>query len=439
MIRYFLGFIFLMLSYAPRLIAQTAPSNQTLHLTMEQIEALFLSRNLELIAERMNVDMADAAIAQAKLWENPSLSIGDVSFWSSRGQRDGESEAIPPLFGTFGRNTQFSVELSQMIQTAGKRRKLVRVEQASKEVALRQFEEVLRGLKIELRSSVYQIVYLTSYRRVLAVQTEYIVGIIRTYARQVEEGNLTKGELLRLQAMHLEIENEFNEISTELNGQMKTLKILLNADPALFIEITDDEQPGLSPAALSLPALIDTGLSERPDIRMQQSNSIYYDRTLAYEKSLRAPDLNVSVGYDRWGGVWKNFVGIGIGVDIPLFNRNQGNIRAARIGRRQSDTLLRQQQQAATHEIVQAFENYVLAYGFYDRLKDNPLLKELEGMFEVYTKNLLSRNISLIEFIDGFDTYKNNKNMMLMARRNLNLQFEELQNAVGTEIKTIKQ
>jgi len=72
-----------------------------------------------LIAENMNIDLADAEIVQAKLWDNPELSIGSVNFWSSPKQR----EEIG--MGTFPKNTQFSIELSQLIQTANKRKKLV--------------------------------------------------------------------------------------------------------------------------------------------------------------------------------------------------------------------------------------------------------------------------------------------------------------------------
>lgn len=82
----------------------TAQTTRFIELSPEEIEVLFLEQNLELIAERMNVDMADAAITQAKLWPNPSLTVGDISFWSTKGQRDGADEVIPPMFGSFGRN-----------------------------------------------------------------------------------------------------------------------------------------------------------------------------------------------------------------------------------------------------------------------------------------------------------------------------------------------
>jgi len=71
-----------------------------------------------LIAEKMNISIADAEIMQAKMWENPTLSVSDVNFWTTNKQREALREADA------NHNTQFAVELSQLITTAGKRRKV---------------------------------------------------------------------------------------------------------------------------------------------------------------------------------------------------------------------------------------------------------------------------------------------------------------------------
>ena len=132
----------------------TVQGQNFLRLTPSDIESLFLKQNLKLIAEQMNIDIADAEIVQAKLWDNPNLSVSGINLWSTKSQRDGNPELSSPLFGNFGKHTQFSVELSQLIQTANKRGKLVARDKISKEIAVQEFETVLRGLKSELRKSI---------------------------------------------------------------------------------------------------------------------------------------------------------------------------------------------------------------------------------------------------------------------------------------------
>ena len=412
-----------------------AQEDKSIKLTVGEVESLFLSNNLQLIATRFDVDIADAAIAQAKLWDNPNLSVSDVNLWSTRSQRDGESEVIPPLFGSFAKNTEFSIELSQLIQTANKRGKLVNREKVSKEIALQEFEEVLRGLKVELRKSVYEIQYSQAYLAILTNQRESLSRLIESHKKQVSQGNIAKNELLRLQSSFLELENEINEVRSDLNGLQKTLKVLLNVDPFTDIEIEENRNPEKSPDSILLARLIELADESRPDMKLHKLQTQYHEKSLAYEKSLRVPDLTISANYDRYGGVWKDFIGFGVSIDLPFFNRNQGNVRAARLSRDQSLYLARQQQNIIQHEVAASYNNYVYAYAFYKKINDDSLLPELDNMLDTYTKNLQNRNISMLEYIDFMDAYRANKQTVLTARKKVSIQFEELQYTVGTEIR----
>ncbi len=406
-----------------------------LKLTSEQIEGLFIRQNLQLISEKCNISMAEAAIAQAKLWDNPGISLGNVNLWSTSSQRGGESEVIPPLFGSFGKNTEFSVELSQLIQTANKRGRLVNREKVSKEMAVRNFEEVLSGLRTELRRSMDEIIYLQSYSKILIQQESSLDNLIGSYKKQVQQGNLSKMELLRLQSSLLELNNEMNEVQTELNARQRTLKVLLNADPLQIIEIESGEPVVKDPDEMTFSNLFELASENRPDLQLSRLKMQYDEKNLSYEKAMRVPDLNFSVSYDRAGGVWNDFIGFGVSFDLPVFNRNQGNIKAAQISIDQNNYLNKQQINVAQQEIIEAYNNYIRQYRFYNKTKENTLFAELDNMLDSYARGLLNRNISMLEYIDFMDTYKSNKQTMLLARKNLAIQFEELQFTVGTSIK----
>lgn len=415
--------------------ATSQVSQQSMRLTPEEIEGVFLRNNLELIAEMLHVDIADAAIAQAKLWDNPQFAIDGLNLWSTSAQRGGEKEVIPPLFGTFGRNTQFSVELTQMITLAAKRGKLVIMERISKEIAIAQFEDVLRGLKAELRKTMNEIIYLELYRSILISQTSSLGQLIEAYSKQVTQGNLAKSELLRLQAALFEIENESNEVQMELSGSLKNLRILLNADASVSIEIVDNRTGIADINNINLPSLLDLATESRPDVVAMQRQKQYYEKSIAYEKSRRVPDLSLGVQYDRWGGVWRDYVGFNAGISIPVFNRNQGAIRAAKISTTQSEMLAQHQQSIARNEVAAAYRNFLEAYHLHQKVVSNPMVGELDGMLELYSKNLFARNISMLEYIDFIETYKKTKQAVLNAQKNLYVQFDELQYTVGTEIK----
>ena len=406
-----------------------AQNLQVLKYSSAKIEALFLENNLQLIAEKMNISLADAEISQAKLWDNPELSIEEVNLWSRKNQRE-ELEA-----DGFPRHTQFSIELSQLIQTAGKRRKLVNSLKVSKEIAIMEFEDVLRTLKTELRTIIYETEYLQSYRNVLLVEEESLMQLIAAYKKQTQQGNVAKSELLRLQSGLLELQNERNETEVELNEQQRQLKSFLNLPPLCVIEVYNPEVKTIHPDEVSLTLLFEKARDYRPDIKSGKLQTLFHQKTLKYEKAQRVPDLTLSAAYDRRGGVWKDYIGFGVSFDIPFWNRNQGGIKAAKINIEQSKVQSQEQQNTMEHEITEAFYNYQRAFFFYTDIENNELLVELDDMLDLYTKNFLRRNVSMLEYLDFIEAYKSNKQIKLNSRKNLYASFEEFQSTVGSEIK----
>jgi len=405
----------------------------TLYISTAQAEDLFIRQNLQLIAEKLNIDIANAAIIQAKLWPNPTISIQDVNLWMTDSQRNGEVEVIPPLTGRIGRNTQFAIGIEQDILTGGKRRKLVEMERVSRDIAEQYFEELLRSLKVELRNAGTEMLYLQKYMKVLENQRKNLEALIANYRNQVEQGNVSRSELLRLQASLLEIRSEINDLQKGINQQQKDLKILLNISEPVYIILKSNGLHIKPPESLSIGNLFDLADTTRPDIKRAMFQMEYSGIALRYERALRKPDLAFSATYDRAGGVVNNFVGFGVSMDIPFLNRNQGNIKAAQISLRQSQTLVEQKQLEIRNEIIHALQNYTLVFDF-NRQINNEFITDLDEMQESYTRNFIQRNIGIVEFLDFFDAYKQNKRTALEAQKDVLISFEELQYAVGTEI-----
>lgn len=104
--------------YLGAVLITVCAQTQAQKVTLENLEAAFLQKNYELIASKYNIDKVDAEIIQEKLWSNPTLSISEVNLWKTY-----NVEQQPYLIGKYGRNQQVAVELEQLIETAGKRKK----------------------------------------------------------------------------------------------------------------------------------------------------------------------------------------------------------------------------------------------------------------------------------------------------------------------------
>jgi cobalt-zinc-cadmium efflux system outer membrane protein len=401
----------------------------TLEITVEQAEKQFLEQNLLLLAERCNIGIADAAIVQAKVLNNPTIGVSDINFWHPNA-----AEEIELSRNSFGNRIVFSVELEQIIRTAGKRRKLIDLEKVSKEISVQEFEAFLLSLKTELRTLLYETIYLQSYLDVVSIQKDAISSLVEIYKTQTSAGNIAKSELIRLQSSLIELETEYNELLTELHGVCKELKILLNISPETGILILNSTSVAKNPEDISVVQLIEMAKNSRPEFLLSDLNIKYSEKLLRYEKSLRAPDIALSANYDRYGGVWKNFVGLGISVEIPAFNRNQGNIKIAKLNIEQNNYYAEYQKNVILHEIAENFEHYTLKYNYYKKLMDNDFSADLEEMLGVYSRNLLNRNINMLEYIDFMDAYKTTKQAILTAKKNMELNFVELQYSVNGSI-----
>ncbi len=407
--------------------------NDTIPLSSVQVEEIFIKQNLQLIVGKLDIDKADAAILQAKLWPNPTFTLDQVNFWATDAQRQGVDEVIPPISGSFGKNLEFGVGIDQLIRMGGKRRKLVGMEKVSKEMAMQYYEELLRSLKVELRSACATLRYSQQYGKLLNGQQQQLEALIANYRSQTAQGNVSQTQLLRLQAALLEVQSERNEVQKEINQQQKDLRVLLNISTPVYIQLTGEGSATVAPRDLSFGKLSDMAATQRPDLKRATLQTDYYQKSIRYEKAQRVPDLTFHASYDRGGNCMLNFIGFGVSVDLPFFDRNQGGIKSARIAHTQSLAEAGQKQTEVLNEVMQAMDNYRMAYEFDSRIA-REFISDLEKMQESYARNLVSRNISVVEFLDFFDAYKENKRTMLVARRDACICYEELQYAVGAEL-----
>src|SRR5699024_3282574 len=109
-----------------------------------------------------------------------------------------------------------------------------------------------------------------------------------------------------------------------------------------------------------------------------------------------------------------NFIGFGLSFDLPVFDRNQGNIKQAKIEIDRSEILKSQMELELEHEVSASIKNLERAVEFLKEI-DSDYENDLDMVFESYTRNYTQRNINLLEFLDFFEIYLENKEIILEA------------------------
>ena len=425
----YIAFIFLF-------TAAESSSQETLTLSRTEAEGVFLSSNLELLAEKMNVGLQEAEVMQARLWPNPSFTLGEINFWATRRQTGGQ-EVSPPLWGSrnFGRNQQFAAQLNQLVQTAGKRRKLIALEQTDVSRAEQEFEEVLRDLKFEFRQQLTEMQYLQLRLKSLQQQQEGVDKLARAYQNQFEKGHIAKAEYLRLKALSLSMAKELYETRSALNEASSVLKNLMHIPAAQELQLSQEgyyvkpDHHILSDVKQHLL----TAKENRPDIRLAALDINYAEQKIKYEKSMAVPDLEFQMSYDRNGSTMLDFVGFGVNIDLPVFNRNQGNIKKAKLELEQAKIKSGMKAKTAETELYQTIKDLKNAAGFIQSI-DADYETSLDELLAAYNKNFSTRTISMLEYLDFLDAYLSNKDFILKANKDLNNNVQKLNYIVGTEV-----
>lgn len=406
-------------------------AQDTIRLSRSESEAIFLKENLLLIAERMKVPEAEALVQQAKLWPNPNLTVDQINLWATKGQTGGQ-EVSPPFFGNFGRNQQIGMELEQLIETARKRKKEVAVEQVGVEKAQVEFQGLLRELKQELRSKMTGLQTLELKKTIFETQLASVRKLNQAYQNQVKQGNVPKNEVARLKALEFEISKELREIAEESFELQAVMRQLLKLNSYDVIQISDALEFDLTKYKLLSPNQLLTE-ADRPDLKLTQLEETYYSKVFDLERARRVPDVTLHAQYDRNGNTMLNFFGIGASIDLPLFNRNQGNINHAKINIDKARVLAEHQSLNVNTEIMQAYQSFRNAIEFYDSI-DADYEKSLDELLAVYTQNFMNRNISMLEYLDFVDTHQDSKEIIIEARKDLREGLEKLNYAVGKDI-----
>lgn len=402
---------------------------QSIEITKQDAQALFLEKNLELLTHKLEISQAQAQQLQAKVWPNPTFSISDVNLW-----KNSTVEQQPALINQWGTTTQFSLQVEQLIQTAGKRRKLM----ATKELAVAEkqieFQILLRQLKLELRNTLTDLQFNQALQDLYSSQIESMQRLLHSYESQLNKGTISQGDFIRLKAAFMSFKKELTQIQSNYNTTLAQTKVLLGLPSDIDLTIIDPLTiPSREISSLELQTLISQVPEHLPEALLYKNKSLSATKELDLEKAARFPDLVASVSFDRAGNIMRNFIGVGLSFDLPVFNTNKGAIKEARLEIEKQQVSYQNTVIQNSNDIQNAYQNFKNTQELY--LTIDPTYEEtLDHLVASYDQNFLNKNVSLITYLDFVEAYLENKTLILDTKKDLIDQFELLQFTLAQEL-----
>lgn len=418
--------VFVLFLYLVVTVSVAYAQTDTVRYTLPDAEKVFLENNLSLLAGKLEIPMAEAKILQARAWPNPNLSVDNIQLYNNS-----TTEAIPPLFGNFWRNRTFSAQVEQLVYTARKRKKNIDLESRNKDLAASNFLDLLQSLKADFRQTAASLVYLQQIQGDQQFQLQVVNALLKAQQAMLREGNISQTEMYRIKALQISLQGEINDTHEDLSAQQEHLKNLLALNPEVYLVLQAPDRASV--VQLPLRSLLDSATQHNAGIMAAQRRQQVSMAALRVEQANRVPDLTFNLGYERAGNVQQNFLGAGVAMDLPFFNRNKGNIRAAQLEVQQSDLLAQNKVTAVNNAVVKEWTDLNKAVQLYESI-DKDYLDKLDKMIEGVSRNFVSRNISLLEFLDFFSSFRDSKQQYYAAIKNINLKRATLDYLTGTAL-----
>lgn len=322
-------------------------------LTVDRLLELGASRRADLLAARQRLAIAEGRLRQAGFRPNPTL---DTEYGS------------PRLLGGEPEST-FSVGATQVFETGGKRSRRVAVAQLEVSQIRAEIQYLERQLAVGIRGAYTSAL---AAARQLDVLEKLIAGnedIVR-----VTEARLKEGDVAPLDVNLVKVENDRLKVQaiqarSELDTQLLQIRTLIGADVSESLRLAP--QPDRPPRFdTGLSELTELALKERTDLQAARIGEELGNARINLAKANAVPNVAGVVRYTRnkqiidlpgnYGGASNldSELTFGVSVDLPIFNRNQGEIASATGERLQATRNREFLETTVKRDVAVAFRRY---------------------------------------------------------------------------------
>ena len=278
-------------------------------LRLEDLEQIALERNPTLVQARMVVRAAQGGYLQAGLYPNPRIGYLGVDM------------------GLEGTSGQQGAVYGQEVVTGGKLRLGSSVAGHGVQQARHGLEAQRQRVLNDVRAGYYEVLLA---QKMIDVHQE-LSRISRGIAEAMEKA-LTLQEVSRADALQVRIEAERARVGLE--------QVENNHQIAWYRLATVLGQPDMPPAALAgsvdvdLPApsreeALGRLLAQSPELARARAGVQRARCETALQCARRVPNVEFEMGAKHDATTDEGLVDVGVGLPLPLFNRNQGNIVTA--------------------------------------------------------------------------------------------------------------
>jgi outer membrane protein, heavy metal efflux system len=389
-------------------------------ITLDQAIDLALAHNHSIKATRTMILQNQAQEITANLRPNPTLGA-DTQFVPFFSPQDFSGENL-------NETQQFDIGIGYLFERGHKRQRRLQAARDQTAVTRAQVTDAERTLAFNVGQQFVSVLLAESTLQLALKDLDSFQQTVDIGEAQFKAGYIGEGDYLKIKLQLLQFQTDVSSARLAKVQALVGLRQFLGYQtvPADFDVVGD---LAYLPLKGNLDDLQMRALRERPDFQAAQLGISAAESQILLAKANAKVDVNGTYDFTHVSG--ENTASIFANFELPIFNRNQGEI--ARTG--YALTQAQEQQQAASDQVLSDVAN---AYG---------AVRSNDEVVQLYTSGYLkqaqdSRDISeyaykrgaasLLDFLDAERSYRSIQLAYRQALASYMTALEQLKEAVGT-------
>ncbi|SEF38885.1 TolC family protein [Nitrosomonas ureae] len=409
----------------------TPSINEMSDLTLHDAVNLALLRNPELAAFSKEIRALEGVTLQAGLLRNPELSVnvenaGNIQ--KIRGDLNAPDSIVQEVV-----QQVTTIRIGQLIELGGKRAARVNAAMLGEELATRDYEA--KRIEIIARvASVFTEVLAAQERLKLATETNQVAqNVVSTVTGRVQAGKVPPIEETRVKIGLSTTRIEQEQAQRDLISARRRLALLWNSSSPQFNIAIGDLKMTIAPPDLHVleKKVLDNPLALRAIKNIEHRKAL-----LEVEQTRRIPNLTLTAGIVNYAVVGGNTAIASVMMPLPLFDRNQGNLKEAyqRVDKAEDEQTMTELRLKT--ELAQTYEAMLAAWNEINLLRDE-ILPGAKNAFHVMRRGYELGKFGLLELLDAQRVLFQNQLLYVRALANYQRLMNDIERLIAAPIDSI--
>lgn len=399
-----------------------AGSQMPVQLSLDDAVRLALERNQSLRAQRLNIEQARANEITAALKPNPVFTNVNEDF---------------PIFSpsnltleNIRTNQEFSNSITYTIERGGKRMKRVKVAEDTTDVTEKTVVDAERQLRFQVAQAFIGVLLAKSNLQFAKDDLANFSKVVDINKSRLTAGDISQSDFLKISLQKLQFEQDVSAAEIALIQGRAALRQLVGFQtvPEAF-DVSGELAHGRYNVVQS--ELERQALATRPDFLAAQGAVRLADDTVKLALGNRARDVTVESEYKRNGTI--NGVGFGVSFELPLHDRNQGEIARSRVALRQAAVAAEAVQAGVLTDIRSSCAGYQTGEQVVS-LYESGYLKQATDSRDISNYAYQRGAASLLDLLDAERSYRATQLAYRQALAALMTNVEQINFAVGRKV-----